>query len=1245
MLKIIIQPHPFKVEKIVDELAQGVSLRDIYALYDIKVPIENCMFIVNGDITYEIDRIPEEDSLVNIKAFPANDVVKNTVQGVTNFVRDVVTVVWNVGKVIGRILFGPMSEKEEKVYAFTPKNNETEQYNTVPVIYGTTQFVPSYGASDYVEFVQATDYTTENGKYDSYLYQLYVLGYKPTIVNNIKIQGNALVEREYVSISATFSGSTITSAGAFADTDIFVTGMRILIEDTDNNYGEYTVTGVSDDVLTCSATTFSAETATITLSYLAPGSTYSDYVLEFIDNGDLSSSNYPYQVNETSIGKILTYDIYNYFTTPSDTKDLTLNFAFLSGLGKIASDNTIEEHAVAIEVAIKASGSSTWAVLQNASGSPSYTYSGATKTPYRFQLTYDVPSILGGTRGRYDIRVKRLTESGDASYIEDLTWVSTQTKAVDDSGDYVAPVDATTGADLLLMVLRIKANDQLSGSIDNLTANVTRWALDYDADADTDEATDVTCFVERETHNPASMFIDVLTNTKLSQHPVTFSSARFDLIALKDWYTWCDENDDDVTYTCNGILLEETTVQQELQKICSAGRAEFAVIDGKYTVRQAIAQTTPVQLFTPRNILRDSFSVSRSYEFTPDGVSFQFINADVGYITDEIEVEDEYTTKVTASNSYVDNYMQAYALGKYVLNTSQYEKLVYQWRASLDALVATRGDRVAIQHDGALLGLTSGRVVSYTESGGLLATITTDEVCTMESGTTYGITIRSVSTIETYQVQTVVGDNTTLTLVTPLAHAISNGDLFSFGEWTSETADCLITDISYDTYGNASFTAIEYSDDVFDLDTISSWESPITQTGSGARGITLGNFPNVDEAITSLNESLVNTPPTKVFNSRPVTPYAIGDIWFDDIQLYDCIVNRTASESYVSSDWRLRSNSTFDSLNIDTFNEPDPEHRWQQIPGGALPYNLLATTAYTASHDPNTDKEEILVNDGTDWTPENVLASITVEANSVTNVETEGTFDSVYVAGRYENNGYMGEGFTNLITTPATPSTESISVTEDVTYVVQCYRGTISCTYGTASYNIPLTFMATATESLLMTISGDCQYASMTATDFTPPYVSGTFSANSDSQTISSVTSLQLRAEIVNIPIDATYGIIKLYGDADNYISLYLYDSRFYISILADGGEYTEAVGACTVGSYNISVDWDSGVTLTVNGRPYRYTETGSMYGYDGNSYGFSTYSYGFEDVSLAFTTTLATGYIGVVDTDYFNNTITEVVI
>lgn len=138
MLKIIIQPHPFKVEKIVDELAQGASLREIYALYTIRVPIENCMFVVDGDITHDLETIPQEDSLINIKAFPANDFRQNVLIPIRDFVKDVATVVWNVGKIIGRIVWGP-TPKEKETHSFTPKNNEAEQYATVPVVYGTTQ--------------------------------------------------------------------------------------------------------------------------------------------------------------------------------------------------------------------------------------------------------------------------------------------------------------------------------------------------------------------------------------------------------------------------------------------------------------------------------------------------------------------------------------------------------------------------------------------------------------------------------------------------------------------------------------------------------------------------------------------------------------------------------------------------------------------------------------------------------------------------------------------------------------------------------------------------------------------------------------------------------------------------------------------------------------------------------------------------------------------------------------------------
>ena len=141
---------------------------------------------------------------------------------------------------------------------------------------------------------------------------------------------------------------------------------------------------------------------------------------------------------------------------------------------------------------------------------------------------------------------------------------------------------------------------------------------DYDVSTDS--------WILRETHNPCSMYVDILTNTVLNQNPIEFTDSYFNMNALKSFHAWCaGDNDDSIEYTCNGVLSSETTLEQELQRIVSTGRAEFSVMDGKYTVIQDIPQATPVQMFTARNMLKDSFTAVRSFEKIPNKIIIEFV--------------------------------------------------------------------------------------------------------------------------------------------------------------------------------------------------------------------------------------------------------------------------------------------------------------------------------------------------------------------------------------------------------------------------------------------------------------------------------------------------------------------------------------------------------------------------------------------------------------------------------------------
>ena len=1047
---------------------------------------------------------------------------------------------------------------------------------------------------------------------------MYVIGNQPTIVEEVLLEDAPLIGRTRTAITATITGNTITSVGQFGS---YTTGMRVLLENCENA-GEHIVTSATADVLTV-ADTLTDETVDCTISYLENNGTFTDYNVDFVYNGQLSSL-YPERVIESNLGYGCNFGIYQYYTTPSATTNATLHFAFLNGLCKTSSSGTKSFVDVSYTIEYKLHTATTWTTAETV------TSQGKTTEAYYVSRYYEFPDA-----GTYDLRVKRTTADVDDSSTQDkLTWVSVKTSASTE-GNIVSPINESVADDLLLMALRIKATDQISGNMRTVNVVASRWVKDYDSTTGT--------WVTRASSNPASIFVDTLTNSVLSQHPIPFTSEYFDMDAIEDWHTWCDATSytygsttyEKARYTCNGILTDSSTVEAELLKICAAGRAMFSIIDGKYTVVPERPRSV-VQMFTSRNIVRDSFSITRSFDQIPDGVTVGFVNKSLGYLADEFTINEDATDFSTYNLSYVDNYAQAYDLGKYLLNSMNYQTLGYQFSASLDAVVVTRGDRIILQHDAGLSAISSGRVQAVAEDGGLLVALVLDEPVTMEDGKSYGITIRTPSSFETYKL--VNAKTTTYTVYideTVSEFDIVAGDLFSFGLHTQETVSLVVTNVAYDKNMQATISAVLYSDDLYLLGEIPDFTSAITAPSSVPSGVSL--TPYTDTTITNIINQQGSTPTIRVFQSQPVPPYNEGDIWMNNTATLDCITASTTTFS--TSHWRVRSTATFETLNKETFNTANPEHRWQQIPGSTVPYNLLTVEPYTVSSGDAT-KSELLVEDSTDWEALNTLASVTVESSILSKVTADSNAETAYAVGRYGANGYMGITYTNLLTSPSAPASQSVVLSAGHT-VIQCYRGTISCSYGTASYGSPLEFDS-AGETLALTMT-DCQFGQVTQTEFIPPYVATTFPNTSESYTPEG-TSVVYTVQIYNMHASDKYYLSSITGDASNYIDVYILNSRIYVEVTTADGDYVESYPIAK-GTYTITIDWSSGVSFTINGVPHTYSEVGQYYGYSDDAYGYAMNVYGYGDTPIVFATAIDTVTLGVKSGQYFNNTFLEVTV
>jgi sulfur carrier protein ThiS len=500
-------------------------------------------------------------------------------------------------------------------------------------------------------------------------------------------------------------------------------------------------------------------------------------------------------------------------------------------------------------------------------------------------------------RDQYDVRIRRVTaDSVAATVADEVYWTALRSIVNDD------PVNFD---DVAKIALRIKATDQLQGVIEQFNILCHSIMSDWDSETST--------WIERTTSNPASVFRHLLQGP-MNRRPV--ADSRIDLETLQTWHEWCEANG----HEFNGVINYSTTLLQLLRDVASVGRASPTMRDGLFSVVQDVEQTTPRQLFTPKNSW--GFGASRSFAAVPHALKVQFVNglptqvvevtpanvevddvfkinfgtdtlasftatagtvanvtaglkaawdASSERITSLYDATDEGTHVLLTSNRpsaqydfsgetvdgggndtqtlgvettseeaswerdevivYDDgfdesnatlfeevsllgvaNADQAWKVGRYHLAVSRLRPEVYTLSVDVEHLVCNRGDLVRVQHDVPLFGLSSGRVTARAESGGNVTTITLDETVTMVAGSSYAVRYRQEDmTIQLEDVDTDVGEQTTLTFSTPVAEADAPavGDLVSFGEQDSETVEMIVHKIEMGAELTAKLTLVD----------------------------------------------------------------------------------------------------------------------------------------------------------------------------------------------------------------------------------------------------------------------------------------------------------------------------------------------------------------------------------------------------------------------------------------------------
>ncbi len=484
-----------------------------------------------------------------------------------------------------------------------------------------------------------------------------------------------------------------------------------------------------------------------------PVSKFEGVTMEVIPNHLVTSPTlYTQPVYEEDVSALLDYaSSWITRTTADKVEEISVDVTFPNGVYQLRSSNGQRvNYTVGIEVQYAVTKSENWV------GAGSIVVTASSAQALRRTLSWAVPS------GQYDVRLRKYTSdnpTADDTVSETAYFAALRGRRKVPAIKFDRP--------LSIIAMRIKATNELSGSVDQLNLIASPLIRSWNGSAWNDGQV---------TSNPADHFRNILQGSA-NARPV--SDVGIDIAGLQEWHEYCRVNG----LTFNFVSTSQQSVYDQLQQVASAGRAAVSLRDGKWGVVWDVADSAIVQHFTPRNSW--DFSSTRAYADLPHGFRVAFINRDNGYLNDERVVYDDGYTEANATKfegldfpGVVEKDL-IWKHGRYHLAQLRLQRESYELSADFENLVCTRGDRVRVNHDTVLWGLGSARVSSVSEGPD---TVTVDDLFLMEAGKTYSMRFRLANgTSVVRQIAGVDGEFKSFTLIGSGALP-AQGDLALFGE-------------------------------------------------------------------------------------------------------------------------------------------------------------------------------------------------------------------------------------------------------------------------------------------------------------------------------------------------------------------------------------------------------------------------------------------------------------------------------
>jgi hypothetical protein len=438
---------------------------------------------------------------------------------------------------------------------------------------------------------------------------------------------------------------------------------------------------------------------------------------------------------------------------------------------------------------------------------------------YKQKDAFTYTEKIAVPKGTYKVRVRRLNSGAadlpDSEYAtlhDGILYTAT-------AFDSVKPVTDPKVGRFARTALRIKATDQLNGSVEGINALVTSICPDWNAATGT--------WIQRATNNPASLFRWVL------QHPANARrisdaelATQLDLPQLQYWHAYCISKG----FTFNAVLNNAKSILDVLRDICAAGRASPSLVDGKWTVVIDEPRTQVIQHFSTHNTW--DFEAVKPLVKIPDAFKVVYTNEAANYVQDELYV---YNTGKNATNAVlfeelqlpgVTNAAAAFKHARWHLAQLKLRPETYSINTDLEYLVCNRGDLVRVQHDVPSWGVGTARIKQYISENTLLL----DNEVLLQSNITYVLRIRltngSSITVDLAPIE-FTGYYSQVTLDSNIsATEGAAGNLVLIGEVNSESQECLVISVEPNTNGTARLTLVDYNPDMYNIDTSTAYPIP-----------------------------------------------------------------------------------------------------------------------------------------------------------------------------------------------------------------------------------------------------------------------------------------------------------------------------------------------------------------------------------------------------------------------------------